>query len=232
MTGWRVGWLGGPTAMIDGHSIDATAQTDVCGSDGPTLQVFDSYAVEVSVSDAQDWLDTYHYGEYDNADDYDKVRDYSNQWANEYTYVDKENDFNSWDAATTGFGLMIGAAGMVSSSVAFPYIGLTLSAVSFLDALELFGTRHVEEKTDTSYSISRSTGFSGEKAVAVHYVDYVVDVPKGESLEVDVDHEFNYRDDPCTGDIDDKIRDGFCYTLHVRENPETYEPYAKQCGRL
>lgn len=219
---------------LDGHSVDINADADACGSDGPTINSYDSYAIEMEASAVNSWFDTSHYAEDSTVDDFYDVEYWCNQWEQDHSDVDKDSDFSLWDVGLTGFGVMFGVGGMVTSSYTLGLLSVGTSVVSLLDGFVDYGDRNVEYEDDTTISISHHPN---TESLTLHYVDFVVDVPPNTSLTLEVNQSANWKGaDYLCGPIDPQsdLSTSQCYQINIPSNPppsETSDPLQPSTSR-
>lgn len=213
---------GGVTSanFIEGHSLSLDAN-DICG-DNATIEPFEHYDVLAETSEFDDLMAKDHYKEGENLDDYDEVKYWCDEWANDHDDVDKTEDFADWNTAISGVSLAVGVIGTATGGTGWGIAGITLGAVSVLDSVVGIGRRRQYSETNTSFEVSESDSY---RPHAMHYLDFRAYVPPDETLEIDVNQEIDFHDQSGGGhELESNIDNTACYEISV----PTMDPPSEQ----
>lgn len=202
------------------HTCEAQASSADTQCGEYTIDTADEMGFGIPAHQVNDWVDEFHYGEdQSRPDDYAESKNRLDTWADDYDEIERSS-FEHWDSVTAFASLGIGVAGMVSSSVAWPILGLSLAGASFLETLEDDADQYVAKDLDggDGFRTHMETSDNGW-GLAGHYHDFEVTVPAGESMDIDVWHDIGFRDeDACGNHVDSQLDSDHSYTIHVPAN--------------
>lgn len=210
-------------AYVSHHECKAKVSSEDADCGEYTINVNQAIGVGIPTYDFNDMLDEYHYGEDKSTpDSYSESKDRSDTWADDYNEIDRSK-FSHWDSVTAFAALAIGTAGLASSYVAWPIIGVSMAGATFLETLtDDNSERSVAEDLDNGDGFR--TYMEPERNVSGwgaggHYHDFEATVPADGSMEIDVWHDIGFQDeDACGHSLDSMIDSDYSYTIHIPAN--------------